>query len=37
MPISPDTEKPISCLLVKLNATFVLILSKSFGIGTYAF
>ena len=36
IPTSPATLKPMSCLLVRLKATFVLTFFKSFGMGTYA-
>lgn len=34
-PIIAATENPMSCLLVKLKATFVFTFFKSFGICTY--
>jgi len=36
IPIAPAMEKQISCLLVRLNATFVLTFDKSLGTDTNA-
>lgn len=36
MPTNPAIVKPINCLFVRLRATLVFILLRSFGTGIYA-